>query len=70
MKPSTVAKRITRRTYADRMAERQFVREVLARKVTPEVEAFLAAAAQRSHQARNADFLNQIRRQPAAPVVA
>jgi hypothetical protein len=32
MKPSYVAKRIARRAYADRMAERQFVREVLARK--------------------------------------
>lgn len=66
MKTSSSAKRITRRAYADRMAERQFVREVLARKVTPEVEAFLAAAAQRSHQARNADFLERFRRQPDA----
>ncbi len=68
MKPSYVAKRITRRAYADRMAERQFVREVLARKVTPEVEASLAAAAQRSHQARNAAFLERFRCQPDALV--
>lgn len=66
MIPSSAAKRITRRAYADRMAERQFVREVLARKVTPEVEANLAAAALRSHQARNADFLERFRRQPDA----
>lgn len=64
MRSSSSAKRIVRRAYADRRAERQFVREVLARKVTPEVEANLAAAALRSHQARNANFLERFRRQP------
>lgn len=61
MRSSSSAKRIVRRAYADRMAELQFVREVLARKVTPEVEAFTAAAVQRSHQARSAAFLNRFR---------
>jgi hypothetical protein len=60
------AKRLARRAYADRMAERQFVREVLARKATPEVEASLAAAAQRSHQARNAAFLERFRTKAVA----
>lgn len=47
---------------SERMAEQKFVQEVLSRKVTPEVDAFTAAAVQRSHQARNAAFLNRFRR--------
>jgi hypothetical protein len=59
------AKRITMRAYTDRMAERRFVKEVLALEVTPEVEAFTAAAAQRSNHARNAAFLDKFRRHAA-----
>lgn len=47
---------------SERAAEQRFVREVLSRKVTPEVDAFTAAAVQRSHQARSAAFLNRFRR--------
>jgi hypothetical protein len=50
-----------RRTYTDRMAERQFVRELLTRKVTLEVEAFAVQASNRSHQVRHASFLERFR---------
>lgn len=58
-------KRITVRVYTDRMAERRFVKEVLALKITPEIEAFTAAAAQRSNHARNATFLDKFRNKAA-----
>ncbi|MBP9149223.1 MAG: hypothetical protein KBG00_10625 [Rhodoferax sp.] len=68
MKPSVISKRITRRAYADRMAEREFVRSVLSRRITPEIEALSLASAQRSHRARNAAFLDRFR--PAATAAA
>lgn len=51
----------SKRHNLERMAEKKFVQEVLSRKVTPEVEAFTAAAVQRSHQARSAAFLSRFR---------
>lgn len=57
---------MTRRAHADRVAEREFVRVVLARKVTPEVEAFSAAAAQRTQAAMNAPFLARFRKSEAS----
>lgn len=61
----TAAKRIVKRAYVVRMAERSFVKEVLERKVTPEVEAFTAAASARSHSVRNAPFLSRFRKSHA-----
>lgn len=57
---------MTRRAHADRVAEREFVRVVLARKVTTEVEAFSAAAAQRTQAAMNAPFLARFRKSEAS----
>lgn len=63
---SAASKRMTRRAHADRVAEREFVRVVLARKVTTEVEAFSAAAAQRTQAAMNAPFLARFRKSEAS----
>lgn len=68
MKPTVTSKRIMRRVYADRMAEREFVRTVLSRRVTPEIEALSLASAQRSHRVRNAAFLDRFR--PVATATA
>lgn len=56
----------TKRMYTILMAERSFVRDVMERKVTPEVEAFTVEATRRSHQVRNAAFLNKFRKLPLA----
>lgn len=61
-----VSKRIVQRAYSERVAERRFVRAVLSRKVTPEVEAFTSAATERSHAAHTAPFLDRFRRSNAA----
>lgn len=61
-----VSKRIVQRAYAERVEERQFVREVLARRVTPEVEAFTCAATERSRAVRSAPFLERFRQHHAA----
>lgn len=64
MKPtSAIAKRSIRRAYADRVAERNFVRAVLARKMTPEIEQRLAQGAMQAQAAMNAPFLAKFRRQ-------
>lgn len=57
MMKTTAQKRLARRAYMDRQTERQFVREVLSRRVTPEVEARLAEAAQVARTALEAPFL-------------
>lgn len=61
-----VPKRIVQRAYTKRVAEREFVRAVLSRRVTPEVEAFTHAATQRSRAVRSASFLDQFRQRHAA----
>lgn len=61
-----VSKRIVQRPYTKRVAEREFVRAVLSRKVTPEVEAFTCAATERSRAVRTAPFLEQFRQHHAA----
>lgn len=66
MSKTTVKRALTMRSYTLRMAERTFVKQVLERKVTVEVEEFTAAASLRSHQARTAEFLNKFRKQPIA----
>ena len=63
MKPTlTVMKHTRRRAYADRMAEREFVRTVLARKMTPEIERRLADGARQAQVAMKAPFLAKFRR--------
>ena len=59
MKTSSVAaeRMASKRRHSQRQAERQFVREVLSRKPTPEVQARLAEAAQFAKSALESPFL-------------
>lgn len=66
MSKIAVKREVTRRSRALRVAERAFVKQVLERKVTAEVEEFTAAASRRSHQVRTAAFLDRFRKQPIA----
>lgn len=58
---SAAAKRLTRRAYEARRAERAFVKAVVALEITPQVEARIAAAKSRAARALNAPFLDQYR---------
>lgn len=66
MSKFAVKRAVTRRSHTLRVAERAFVKQVLERKVTPEVEEFTAAASRRSHQVRTASFLDKFRKQSIA----
>lgn len=67
MKPTTyISKQPNRRAYEARMAEREFVRAVMARKMTPEVEQRLAAGARQAQAAMSAPFLAKFRRTEVA----
>jgi hypothetical protein len=66
MSKATVKREVTKRNYALRMAERTFVKQVLERKVTPDVEAFTAEASRRSNEVRTAHFLVKFRKHPTA----
>lgn len=71
MKPTlTATKHARRRAYADRMAEREFVRTVLARKMTPEIERRLADGARQAQAAMKAPFLAKFRRTEATTTAA
>ena len=63
---SAASKRMTRRAHADRVAERAFVRVVLARKVTPEGDPLSPPAAQPPQPAMNAPFLARFRKSEAS----
>lgn len=66
MKPVTfISKHMNRRAYVARMAEREFVRAVMARKMTPEVEQSLAHGARQAQEAMSAPFLAKFRRKEA-----
>lgn len=58
---SAATKRLTRRAYQVRQAEREFVKSVYAVEITPQVEERIAAAKTRATRALNAPFLDQFR---------
>lgn len=64
---SKPAKRIAapKHPFSGRVAQRAFVAQVMARKVTPEVVAFTQEATVRSHQVRTATFLEKFRKSVA-----
>lgn len=61
-KPDSAAtRRLLRRAYQARQAERAFVNSVYALEITPEVETRIGAAKARALHALNAPFLEQYR---------
>ena len=58
---SAAARRLTRRAYDTRKAERAFVQSVYALELTPQLEARVEAAKVRAMHALNAPFLEQYR---------
>ena len=61
-KPGSVAtRRLTRRAYDARQAERAFALSVFSLEMTPQLANRMEAAKARAEQARNAEFLDQYR---------